>query len=82
MNSIVSVFHSISFFRPQALCRFLFVGPPNEGGVLLMELTCLTKPLVNKVKPVPFDEFQKSGDWLVPRGRIYHTSMGHFVKGV
>ena len=46
-----------------------------------MELTSLTKPLVNKVKPVPFDEFQKSGDWLVARGRVYHTSMGNFVTG-
>lgn len=72
---------SLSLSRPQALCRFLFIGPPKEGGVLLMELTSLTKPLVNKVKPVPFDEFQKSGDWLVARGRVYHTSMGNFVTG-
>jgi len=64
---------------PQALCRFLFIGPPKEGGALLMELTSLTKPLVNKVKPIPFDEFQKSGDWLVARGCVYYATMGNFV---
>ena len=74
---------SLSLFsRPQALCRFLFIGPPKEGGVLLMELADLTKPLVNKVKPLPFDEFQKSGDWMIQRGIIYNTSMGNFVEGL
>lgn len=65
---------------PQVLCRFLFIGPPKEGGVLLMELTSLTKPLVNKVKPIPFDEFQKSGDWLITRGCVYYATMGTFVR--
>lgn len=47
-----------------------------------MELADLTKPLVNKVKPLPFDEFQKSGDWMIQRGIIYNTSMGNFVEGL
>lgn len=47
-----------------------------------MELTSLTKPLVNKVKPIPFDEFQKSGDWLVARGCVYYVPMGNFVTGI
>ena len=47
-----------------------------------MELTDLTKPLVNKVKPVPFDKFQKSGDWMIRRGCVYYTTMGNFVKGM
>ena len=72
----------MSFFRPQALCRFLFVGPPREGGFLLMQLVSLTKPLVDKVKPVPFDEFQKGGDWLIARGSVYYATMGNYVKGV
>lgn len=46
-----------------------------------MELTHLTKPLENKVKAIPFDQFQKSGDWMVPRGRFYYTPLGNFVKG-
>lgn len=47
-----------------------------------MELTDLAKPLENKVKPVPFDQFQKSADWMVPRGRFYYMPMGNFVKGM
>ena len=47
-----------------------------------MELASLTKPSVNKVKPVPFDEFQKSGDWLITRGSVYYATMGNFVTGV
>ena len=47
-----------------------------------MELTSLTKPLVNKVKPIPFDEFQKSGDWLVTTGCVYYATMGNFVRGM
>ena len=47
-----------------------------------MELTDITKPIENKVKPIAFDKFQKSGDWMVPRGRVYYTPMGNFVKGV
>ena len=46
-----------------------------------MDLTDITKPLENKVKTIPFDKFQKSGDWMVPRGRVYYTPMGKFVKG-
>ena len=46
-----------------------------------MELTDLTKPLVNKVKPVPFDEFQRSADWIVPRGRVYYKPVGSYIKG-
>ena len=47
-----------------------------------MELTNRTKPIDNKVKPTPFDQFQKSGDWMVPRGRFYYTPMGAFAKGM
>ena len=47
-----------------------------------MELTELTKPFQNKVRPLPFDQFQKNGDWMVPRGRSYYTPMGNFVKGI
>ena len=47
-----------------------------------MELTSLTKPLVNKVKPIPFDKFQKSGDWLITRGSVYYATMGNFVTGM
>ena len=47
-----------------------------------MELADITKPLENRVKPIPFDKFQKSGDWMVPRGLVYYTPMGNFVKGV
>ena len=46
-----------------------------------MELTDLTKPLVNKVKPLSLDEFQKSGDWMVQRGITYYAPMGNFVEG-
>jgi len=78
----LSVYMMVHFKRtgPQFICRFLFTGPPREGGKLLMELTDLTKPLENKVKPIPFDQFQKSGDWMVPRGRVYYTPLGNFVK--
>ena len=47
-----------------------------------MELTDRTKPVDNKVKPVLFDQFQKSADWMVPRGRFYYTPMGAFTKGM
>ena len=47
-----------------------------------MELTNRTKPIDNKVKPMFFDQFQKSGDWMVPRGRFYYTPMGAFAKGM
>ena len=47
-----------------------------------MELTDRTKPVDNKVKPVLFDQFQKSADWMVPRGRFYYTPMGAFAKGM
>ena len=47
-----------------------------------MELTNRTKPIDNKVKPMFFDQFQKSGDWMVPRGRLYYTPMGAFAKGM
>ena len=47
-----------------------------------MELTGRTKPVANKVKPVLFDQFQKSADWMVPRGRFYYTPMGAFAKGM
>ena len=47
-----------------------------------MELTNRTKPIDNKVKPMPFDQFQKNGDWMVPRGRFYYTPMGAFAKGM
>jgi len=47
-----------------------------------MELTNRTKPIDNKVKPMLFDQFQKSGDWMVPRGRFYYTPMGAFAKGM
>lgn len=78
----ISVYMMVHFERsgPQAICRFLFLGPPREGGSLLVELTELTKPFQNKVRPLPFDQFQKNGDWMVPRGRSYYTPMGNFVK--
>lgn len=78
----LAVYMMLHFKRsgPQALCRFLFIGSPKEGGALLMELTDLTKPLVNKVKPLPLDEFQKSGDWMVQRGITYYAPMGNFVE--
>ena len=46
-----------------------------------MELTEQTRPLESKVKPIPFDQFQKNGDWMVPRGRTYYTPLGNFLKG-
>ena len=46
-----------------------------------MELTNRTKPIDNKVKPMLFDQFQKSGDWMVPRGWFYYTPKGAFAKG-
>ena len=79
-------FHfSISFAvvsRPQAICRFLFNGPTKEGNELLLELTNRTKPVENKVKALPFDQFQTTGDWLVPRGLLYYSAKGSWVKGL
>ncbi|CAH3109903.1 unnamed protein product [Porites lobata] len=78
----ISVYMMVHFKSsgPQVICRFLFIGPAKEGGELLMELTDRTKPVDNKVKPVLFDQFQKSADWMVPRGRFYYTPMGAFAK--
>ena len=79
-------FHfSISFAvvsRPQAICRFLFNGPTKEGNELLLELTNRTKPVDNKVKALPFDQFQTTGDWLVPRGLLYYSAKGSWAKGL
>ena len=68
--------------RPQAICRFLFNGPTKEGNELLLELTNRTKPVDNKVKDLPFDQFQTTGDWLVPRGWLYYSAKGSWVKGL
>ena len=68
--------------RPQAICRFLFNGPTKEGNELLLELTNRTKPVDNKVKALPFDQFQTTGDWLVPRGWLYYSAKGSWVKGL
>ena len=68
--------------RPQAICRFLFNGPTKEGNELLLELTNRTKPVDNKVKALPFDQFQTTGDWLVPRGCLYYSVKGSWVKGL
>ena len=48
----------------------------------MSELTEKTKPLENEVKPIPFDQFQKKADWMVPRGRTYYTPLGNFLKGI
>ena len=80
------MFHYSSSFvvvsRPQAICRFLFNGPTKEGNELLLELTNQTKPVDNKVKDLPFDQFQTTGDWLVPRGCLYYSAKGSWVKGL
>ena len=68
--------------RPQAICRFLFNGPTKEGNKLLLELTNRTKPVDNKVGALPFDQFQTTGDWLVPRGYLYYSAKGSWVKGL
>ncbi|XP_015768169.1 PREDICTED: uncharacterized protein LOC107346838 [Acropora digitifera] len=65
---------------PQVICRFLFLGSPRDGEAILSELTEKTKPLENEVKPIPFDQFQKKADWMVPRGRTYYTPLGNFLK--
>lgn len=78
----ISVYMMLHFndTGPQVICRFLFLGNPRDGEAILSELTEKTKPLENEVKPIPFDQFQKKADWMVPRGRTYYTPLGNFLK--
>lgn len=78
----ISVYMMLHFndTGPQVICRFLFLGSPRDGEAILSELTEKTKPLENEVKPIPFDQFQKKADWMVPRGRTYYTPLGNFLK--
>jgi len=78
----ISVYMMLHFNDPgpQVICRFLFLGSPRDGEAILSELTEKTKPLENEVKPIPFDQFQKKADWMVPRGRTYYTPLGNFLK--